>query len=655
MGVLKMTEPITIQKLVNADVDTDTLKEAVNEDKWITARLGKEYASVPMASRLLVENGLLGARPFSTYVKMIAPDIDPPLVEGDYAVVTNDATPTRNGIYQKLNGEWVYSKYNQYIGNQINKQMTALPILSNSNTTYDIDENNLNLAWGIVDKNNKLAVGVDNNGDFMTPSGTIETLGDNSAQYEYAILDTNNNVALGIRKDGKVDMPNNSAYGSLAVADGNIYYVVGTANQQLTTTGSNQSPNFKDAQTVSFVSNRLGRFAEYVVSIDGTGEKLLYADNHKYEQIIITGQSLAQGGSNAAITTTAPYPDNAFNFTNGPVGSQLTQVAPFLKPLAESQYETISTGFAKKLLSPALDRNLLMTGQAYGGAVYDKVRKGGSLGIFERCIEQVKFGQYLNGGSSVRAIFVIHGEGDGNISNPSYDINLKQWLDDFNSTIKDINNQTDDAVMFTCQTSSAAGYKNSSARDDFTTPFAQLKASQDNADIILVGPKYQYTYNDYAHIDAIGTRTLGEYYAKVYRQVAIDGNPWTPFSPKSINSIGNKIIIDFNVPKPPIVIDTTTVLEGTDNQNKGFVLKNATGVTITGVAITKPDQVTITLSADAPIGAVLSYAFHNGTDGKSGREQGARGNLRDSDITQSAYTSAQLHNWCVTFKHTFGA
>lgn len=103
-----MAEPVAIQKFVDADLDVDTLEAAVNEDKIITARLGREYASVPMASRLLVENGLLGATPFSTYTALTASA----LVDGDYAVVTNDVDLSKNGIYQKTSGTWVFNKYN---------------------------------------------------------------------------------------------------------------------------------------------------------------------------------------------------------------------------------------------------------------------------------------------------------------------------------------------------------------------------------------------------------------------------------------------------------------------------------------------------------------------------------------------------------------
>ena len=118
MGVDKLNQPIdtnelmSLDDLANGHLDVATLGEAANEDKVITSRLGKQYPSAPMASRLLVENGLIGARPFSTYAKMIAPDVNPPLVDGDYGVVANDPIVEKNGIYQKTNGVWVYIKYN---------------------------------------------------------------------------------------------------------------------------------------------------------------------------------------------------------------------------------------------------------------------------------------------------------------------------------------------------------------------------------------------------------------------------------------------------------------------------------------------------------------------------------------------------------------
>ena len=129
-----MAEPIILQKLVDADVDADTLGEFANEDKTVVSRLGLEYPSAPMASRLVVENGLLGATPFSAYTALTASA----LVEGDYAIVTNDDTPSKNGIYQKIGGVWTYIKYNLYNDIfQLKKQALANAKYDLYNSYYD--------------------------------------------------------------------------------------------------------------------------------------------------------------------------------------------------------------------------------------------------------------------------------------------------------------------------------------------------------------------------------------------------------------------------------------------------------------------------------------------------------------------------------------
>lgn len=641
-----MTEPITIEQLKNASLDAKTLEEVVNgdENSDVTSRLGATYPTLDRALKMLLENGLLGATPFATYQAMTASNLN----DDSYAVVTDDAN--KNGIYHKKGGQWVLSGYNETIGKLAQNHLSAIQALASRTNTYPIAGNNLNLAWGVVDANNKVGIGVTQIGDVITASSTIASA---DSDYAFAITDSDNKIAFAITNTGEIINAKDDV--NLYVDDGDIYAIQGNHRTRLTDSGDNQAPILQ-GNAVRFVSKRLGDYNEYLVNLDGSGVSRYFATNKKYEQVIITGQSLAQGGANQAITTTAPYPNHAHKFSNGPVGNGDAGeiIKPDIKPLAEEINETIATGFAKKLLTQKLDRTLLMSGQAHGGQVYNALKKGGTRPVYQQCINQVAYGSYLGGGSHVRAICVIHGEGDGNQGNQNYDKNLREWLDDFNADIKATNGQTDNVVMLTCQTSSASGYKSASARDQFTTPFLQLKASIDNPDIILVTPKYQMTYVDYAHIDAQSTRLLGEYFAKVYRHAVINGKKWRPMQPKNIAKLDNKIVIDFIVPKPPIVFDTIKVVENASNTHKGFVLKNADGVMITDVAITSDTQITITTNRPVPQGATLSYAFDNGVQGKAGASDGARGNVRDSDDSElSAYTGEPLYNWLVIFKHTF--
>ena len=124
-----MADPITLKALQDASIDSDTLGEFANEDKIVTSRLGAEYPSAPMASRMLVENGLLGATPFSTYSAMTASA----LVDGDYAVVTNDVDITKNGIYEKQEGEYIYLKYNPVSSSLLNVEGASIVITDSEN------------------------------------------------------------------------------------------------------------------------------------------------------------------------------------------------------------------------------------------------------------------------------------------------------------------------------------------------------------------------------------------------------------------------------------------------------------------------------------------------------------------------------------------
>ena len=620
--------------------------------------------------------------------------------EGTAAYVNNDPAAENNGLWAYIGGEWVKSADRvsqlepRVLGVERDLLSTEITVdalvdqslepLSNSlsrpGVVFGIADqedrlgfgltaqgdvltaageegrlsasNSLGLAWGVVDQGDNLAFGQRLDGTVVTPTGEDGPMGQNNLDLVYAITDQTGNVAFGVKSDGTlvgVAGPDSGPglVGTPYVDGGDVYLVQGAEVTQVTDTGDNSAPHVLGGR-LRFLSTRRGELAEY--AYDGESVGRAYADAGLYEQVIITGQSLAQGGANPALTTTPPYPENAFKFTNGPVGNGTEVIVPTISPLAEAVNETISTGFAKKLLSYALDRTMLVCGQAQGGQRYSAIKKGGTTNIFADCIKQVGFGNDLLGGSAVRAVFLIHGEADGNAGNTDYANNLVELLNDYTADVKAENGQHEPLVMLLCQTSSAAGYRDLAERDVFTTPFLQLQAASTHPRIFMVGPKYHLTYVDYAHIDAESTRLWGEYYAKVYRRVVIEGEDWKPVSPSAVTVSDSDVVIDFHVPVGPLVLDTTAVV---DPGNYGFNLLNAGAASITSVSLTGASQVTVSLSDTPPPGAVLSYAFHNGTYTKSGPTEGARGCLRDSDTEPSEYTGQPMHNWCAAFKHTF--
>lgn len=118
-----MSEILTMQDLANGHLDVKALGEAANGDEntIVTTRTGKTYPSAERAINIMFQNGGLPATPFATKALMTASA----LIDGAYAVVTNDVSVINNGLYQKQGGTWVYAKYNplSQIDN-INKQVT---------------------------------------------------------------------------------------------------------------------------------------------------------------------------------------------------------------------------------------------------------------------------------------------------------------------------------------------------------------------------------------------------------------------------------------------------------------------------------------------------------------------------------------------------
>jgi hypothetical protein len=179
--------------------------------------------------------------------------------------------------------------------------------------------------------------------------------------------------------------------------------------------------------------------------------------------------------------------------------------------------------------------------------------------------------------------------------------------------------------------------------------------------VLYVTPGYPFlSLGDCNHYSNHGMRRLGEYFAKVYTRVVFGGEVWEPVRPKEITRAGNVVDVEFYVPNPPLVFDTTRVV-ATPSMGFDFYV-NGSKVAISGVAITGPTTVRITLGAAPPPGAMLRLKYAQNelpaTQGCIGPglvyARGAAGNLRDSDDTPSYYKDAAgqpyaMHNWGAHF------
>jgi hypothetical protein len=363
-----------------------------------------------------------------------------------------------------------------------------------------------------------------------------------------------------------------------------------------------------------------------------------YADNY-LNHILSTGQSLSIGTNGApALTTTQPYNNVMLNCLS-------------LSPLVETNVETISSAMANSITAHVSygKYQIAVTRNGVGATPYAGLKKGTIPyynGLMQVLLVKAN-AEALGKIYRVIGVTTIHGESDQLAGNgPYYEGYLVEWQHDYEKDIESITGQTGTIPMFTDQMSSYTGYNSATSE----IPLAQLSAYENNPQkIVLVGPKYFLNYSDSAHLTNTSYRWLGEYYGKVIKKVVVDKQTWRPLLPERIVRNSNIIYIQFSVPVPPLVLDTSLILA---KKNYGFeYYDDSSSASITNVEIINSDTVKITLNT-RPIGSNqrLRYAY-TGTAGAYPGAQSlgsSRGNLRDSDSTASIYGNT-LYNWAVHF------
>lgn len=368
--------------------------------------------------------------------------------------------------------------------------------------------------------------------------------------------------------------------------------------------------------------------------------------------VLISGQSLSTGTAGyPAISTSQPHNNLMFN-----PGVRAGGVVSSFVPLVESnngevEGETIASGMANLATEFAQDlgeatHDLLMSCHGVGSYAYSQLKKGTLP--WDNMLAQVTSGKAIAAGTIptalsyvVRGVLIVHGETDCANGNASYDDNLAEWQADYDTDVKAITEQSEPVVMFQTQLSSWTIFGGS-----VSVSLQQLAASVASAGkIVMVGPKYIFEYADGLHLTADSYRWLGEYYAKAYRRVILEGLPWEPVRPRSVVRSANVIDVHFHVPVRPLVIDTTNV---SNPGNYGFEFtSDGSPPAITDVRVTGPSTVRITL-ATMPAGANQRLKYACASGGNGGPTTGPRGCLRDSDATESR-NGKDLFNWCVHF------
>lgn len=415
---------------------------------------------------------------------------------------------------------------------------------------------------------------------------------------------------------------------------------------------------------------------------DEAGSVARPADPNEIVHVLSTGQSNSIGfAGTPVLTTEQPFGNVMFDTgvmtatgcdDKGCRGyAKPTKLVPLVEGDAYFAYsaETMSSSLANAIAKGS-GATLLASVHGRSGNTYECLRKGGCgfllaegyTSAFDEAMKQVGDGKALAASSGkayrVGAVTVVHGESEHYASPSPYPLPpsagagaplasyadaLLEWQRDYDASIRATTNQAGAVPLLISQMS------NWNDRVSSDVPLAQLDAHARSAgNVVLVGPTYMLPFaDDCIHFTNHGLRMLGEYFAKAYVRVVGEGRTWEPVRPLEATAAGTTIRMKFAVPKPPLVLDTTTV---TDPGNHGFEVVDELGgaVSITNVAIAGNDTVAITLASSATASMRVRYAMRATPQTCPGSRQGPRGNLRDSDDAVSNYGYA-LQNWAVHF------
>lgn len=239
----------------------------------------------------------------------------------------------------------------------------------------------------------------------------------------------------------------------------------------------------------------------------------------------------------------------------------------------------------------------------------------------------------------IPAICWMQGESDiVDYPDTDYQQLLTRIREDMNADINLITNQNNTIPFVSYQANSltraekfnAANYK----CPETSVPQTFVNLLNTDEHFWASGPTYPYScVNEKIHIDAIGQQRIGALAAKSVLGILRGKERFKGLIPINVTTRDTIVTILFNVPCPPLTIDTLQVAKA---DNYGFSIINQHNQNIARSITVEGDSVVIRCS-ESPTDCRIRYAV-NGDYMKSGNLHGPRGNVRDSS-----------GNWCYQF------
>ncbi|MEL7986052.1 hypothetical protein AAHA23_12760 [Klebsiella pneumoniae] len=485
---------------------------------------------------------------------------------------------------------------------------------------------------------------------------------DSVSDYSEIHMDGQGRIFRRVRTDGTVeqvgdDTPDDDAseFPMVASVDGNIIAVDGSDVTQITNDSgvSNIAP-VAYAEFLRYLSNVSGNYITYRSTYDGNyraRESLRFLVH-----LIITGQSLAAGGSTQAqspVTTTAQADYGILSFETGPKvdfkydtlnESLLEAVIPCRENAGTRPgQESPSSGMAFKI-HDLTGHTVLVSDACSSGTAIADISSGSATftGATKMIQSAVAMAEKL-GMQYVPVMVLIHGNQNAaaGTSISSYRAAMETLRAQYESVINAATGKSQSLHMFVGQLSNTIPYGGTAGTTKTNNiGIAQYQEARDNALIHLASAQYARPYSDGEHLTSAGYRTEGEVIGAVVGGWLND-NTKSSLAPieSGVVQSGTTITIPVAGCVGDLVIDTSRV---TDPGNYGFVLTGATiaSVAVSGsgttakIVITKTDSTTATL---------ISYASQGIAGQNPGPVTGSRGCIRDSQ-TGTSLSGLPLYN-----------
>ncbi len=405
------------------------------------------------------------------------------------------------------------------------------------------------------------------------------------------------------------------------------------------------NPDFSLRTAQIIVSN--GNFVSDTITV--IQEARSEIDKTEYMQIILYGQSLGLGWQCPRAITTVPVAGNFMVGNN--VNMQYNNGTAVLNPLVATKWVNggeqpivACLNAFSKVYRDSIDANqkfIAMTAGEGGRTIERLSKECTNSGYYASTFLSILDNTLLAlEGKSVSCPAIIYMQGEYNCSTSGasgqgltpgtngtldkdvYKSLLLKLKNNMQADIVAKYGQAQKPLFFIYQTSG----KYISAKE-MPIVMAQREFADENTDVVLMNPHYALPDYTGGHLSTNGYRWYGEMMAKSLTEVLIKKNTFKTLKPVGFDIEGQSITVNYQVPVPPLVLDTLTTPK---EPNYGFtVYKNGSVVPVTQVKIMSDNQILIKCNT-VLVGKIDVVYAGNATNGS--------GNLRDSDGSLSMYT-----------------